>query len=423
MADEKIKTVNQEKQVGISALWFLWGLVLSLTTICSVVFFGLLIVSVLLNVYLSWQLSDVEIIISRGQPEPVPVQVEQPAPPPAPAVLVVTATPEAVAPTPTPEVIVTKPPAEVAEVSPLEDQLATLSAMATSLPTPQPTNTPIPPPTESPLEVQFGTLAAIATEAAAQSVNTPNAPLDIVLTSPPVVIAATDPASGLKVDSQAVASAGGAQDFAPPESESYTSSNTYTLIPLEGGRDPRPAEEHGDLNLILREPEPIEADLSLMDTAPGVDPDAISMSDIFEPNIVAAYTVHNWDWACNCPGEVLDQVAMIGIETTPGEPVFIPQKAQDIYGGDVMAVVLYASEDSLTFAYARDGTVAQGYAVHYHGLRTDPNLLALYQESQGNELPGLTNDTPVGIATDELKVAIRDKGTFMEPRSTGDWWD
>ena len=94
----------------------------------------------------------------------------------------------------------------------------------------------------------------------------------------------------------------------------------------------------------------------------------------------------------------------------------------DIFQGKFYATLLYATEDQLTFAYTRDGTVAHGYAVHYMGLQTDPNLLELYRESKGNQLPGLTLDTPVGIATDQLIIAIRDRGKFMDVRSKKDWW-
>ncbi|HEX9922819.1 MAG TPA: hypothetical protein VGD99_09150, partial [Anaerolineae bacterium] len=73
--------------------------------------------------------------------------------------------------------------------------------------------------------------------------------------------------------------------------------------------------------------------------------------------------------------------------------------------------------------YAREGTVAMGYSVHYLGLYTDPNLLTLYRESKGNMLPGLTLDTPIGVAGDQLIVAIRDNGTFLDARSINDWWD
>jgi hypothetical protein len=205
-----------------------------------------------------------------------------------------------------------------------------------------------------------------------------------------------------------------------------TSSNTYTLIPIKGERESRPAEEHGDLNLKLREPQPSQADPSLVEiSGAGIDSNAPRLSDVFEPDFVATYTIHNWDWGCNCKGDLIedDQVVLVGIKTTPGEPVFIPTKEQDVHGGQFYAVVLYASEDSLTFIYDNVGNVTTGYTIHYQGLRTDPNLLALYQQSEGSELPGLTLDTPVGTATDELIVAIRDKGTFMDARSEKDWWD
>ena len=215
--------------------------------------------------------------------------------------------------------------------------------------------------------------------------------------------------------------AGETQEFAPPT----TSSNTYELISIEGERESRPAEKHGDLNLKLREPQPIDVELSLIDIPnAGSDPNAPKLAGVLEPNIVNAYTIHNWDWGCDCKGELLreEQLVLVGIKTTPGEPVFIPTKGQDIYGGKYYATVLYASEDSFTFVYARRGNVVKGYTVHYLGLYTDPNLLALFRESQGNELPGLTLDTPVGTATDELIVAIRDNGTFLDARSRKDWW-
>jgi hypothetical protein len=216
--------------------------------------------------------------------------------------------------------------------------------------------------------------------------------------------------------------AGGTQDFAPPT----TSTNSYDLLAIEGERESRPGELHGDLNLKLRDPQPIDVELSLVDIpGSGIDPTAPKLSSVFEPNFVNAYTIHNWDWGCDCKGALLQEehLVLVGIKTTPGEPVFIPSKPQDIFGGKYYATVLYASEDSLTFVYSRVGTVVKGYTVHYLGLHTDPNLLALYQESQGNELPGLTLDTPVGIATDELIVAIRDNGTFMDARSRKDWWE
>jgi hypothetical protein len=203
-------------------------------------------------------------------------------------------------------------------------------------------------------------------------------------------------------------------------------SNRYNLIPINGQRESRPAEEHGDLNLKLREPQTIDVELGLVDAGEGVDDLAIKLSDIFEPEFVAAYTVHNWDWGCNCKGDLIqeDDVVLVGIRTTPGDPIFIPPHPRDIYDGKYYAVLLFADEDSVTFVYAREGTVAMGYSVHYLGLYPDPNLLDLYNESEGNMLPGLTLDTPIGVAGgDELIVAIRDNGTFLDARSINDWWD
>ena len=56
----------------------------------------------------------------------------------------------------------------------------------------------------------------------------------------------------------------------------------------------------------------------------------------------------------------------------------------------------------------------------------DANLLALYRrlDEEGRRvLPALRNGDPVGFAHgDALKVAVRDSGSFMEPRSRKDWW-
>jgi hypothetical protein len=220
------------------------------------------------------------------------------------------------------------------------------------------------------------------------------------------------------------ASSSGLPTFSSGGQAALTSSdNQYDLIPIKGGRDPRPAEEHGDLNLRLREPEPSQAAAELVDYTGFDDDNAPRLSAIFEPNFSGVYTVHDWDWDCNCPGPLKTDGFLVAIETTPGEPIYIPKVNSDIYGGKYYAVVLYASEDSLTFVYNDVGTVADAYAVHYLGLNVDPNLLQTYRESSGDELPALTLDTPVGTANEQIIVSMRDKGTFMDTRSRKDWWD
>ncbi len=94
-------------------------------------------------------------------------------------------------------------------------------------------------------------------------------------------------------------------------------------------------------------------------------------------------------------------------------------------------MVLYAEEQRLTLGYTRQDTVAGGYAVHIENICVDPTLLALYRSRvtpQGWRLsppmlPALRNNQALGIAlSNEIQVAIRDRGAFMDPRSRKDWW-
>jgi hypothetical protein len=398
---QELEHVNsgQEGWLGSCLLWFFWGVSLSFLTILSLILMVLLAASIALNVYLGWELAGVEVAVSRRGPQPIENAVPVPTE-------VLAAIPTQT-PTPLPE-------------------------------TPLPTSTPTPVPTEMLIDSQMATIAAIATEVAAAQLVTAPAPSVAI----PTAVAIGTPAGEESSSPQAaaiapstpqtetgqtstdtIAAAEQAQAFVPPA----TSSNSYELIPIKGERESRPPDEHPDLNLKLREPVPSQVDPGLVEiSGSGIDPDAIKLSSVFDPkDIIGTYAIHDWDWASNSIGNLLpeDQAVLIELRTTPGEPIFIPKKKQDIYGGDYYATVLYASEDSLTFIYDNVGNVTTGYTVHYVGLHTDPNLLKLFRESKGSELPGLTLDTPVGVASDKLLVAVRDKGTFMDARSKKDWWD
>jgi hypothetical protein len=395
-------------------IWFLGGIALSLTSICSLFLLVMFAVSTALNVYLSWEMSGIEVVINR----PVAPAV---AAPPEPLVAVPAPLPPEALSTPTPA------PTE----SPLITQLSTLAALATQVAQEsarqevalaQPGNPAVPPVAveatpAAPLAAQ--PIVPDAAEAGAAFVPETNAPP-----------AQTSPGQGgnqtaLAVEAAAVDTSGLSNSTAVNPAP-ITSDNQYSLIPLEGGRDPRPAPEHADLNLMLRTPRRTESaeGLKFLELSGGTDPNAPTFNSILTPDFSAEYTLKNWDWGCNCPTDWIQSTAMMGLRTTPGDPIYIPKVdgGRDIFQGKYYAVLLYATEDMVTFAYSRDGTVAHSYAVHYLGLQTDPNLLALYRSSQGNELPGLTLDTPVGTATDELIVAIRDKGAFMDLRSKKDWW-
>lgn len=389
--EENEEVTGPERRPGTTWLWFFWGCALSVTTLCALVLLIMLLISTSLNVYLAWVMSGYELNIVT----PAPVQ---------PVVIVATATGElAMAPTTAP----------------------------TPTPIPEPTDTPVPDPTQSMLDTEVATLAAIATQVAgSEATGTP--------TGTPVVIPLDTPtragASTPEAETAEETTSGEGEGASSPESESAasvaasgsTSSNTYDLIPIEGERESRPPEEHGDLNLKLREPQPADLEATLVEIpGSGIDPDAPSLASVFDADFSGTYFVHDWDWGSNSKGALLDDgtAVLVAINTAAGEPVFVPKTDRDIYDGKYVAVVLYASVDSLTFVYARAGNVANGYTVHYEGIETDPNLVALFEESEGSELPGLTLDTPVGLAAGELLVAMRDNGTFLDARSKLDWWD
>ncbi len=374
--EENEELNEQETRTGIRWLWLVGGCALSFTTLCSVVLLLLLLLSTSVNAYLAWILSGYQ------------VSVYQPGPASTAAVVTAPTTVLVVVPNRTP----TPPPPS---------------------PTVTATHTPAPPTTDSTLEAQVATLAAVATQAAEiEASSTPAVT--------PEVIAPEIPQAAEAGSEAATGSEGSAESAA-------ASTNRYDLIPIEGGRESRPPAEHADLNLKLRDPQPADFEATLVDiSGSGIDPEAPSLAAVFEPDFVGTYVVHDWDWGCNCKGSLMDDgsAVVVGIKTNPGEPIFIPQNERDIYEGKYHAVVLYASEDQVTMQYARAGSVVNGYTVHYLGLQTDPNLVTLFQESEGSELPGLTLDTPVGVAAgDEIIVAMRDNGTFLDTRSKRDWWE
>ncbi|MCB0195388.1 MAG: hypothetical protein KDJ65_25800 [Anaerolineae bacterium] len=218
-----------------------------------------------------------------------------------------------------------------------------------------------------------------------------------------------------------------------------SSANSYQLIPFSGSPTDRPDSQHGDLNLALRGYSITNAAKQLVNYSGGTDSNAPRLAGLFSPNsftaIPTVYRVNGWDWGCGsqgcATGPITDwDVTLLGLATNKGQPINIPERGPEIYGGGYRAIVLYAAERRITLAYTREDTVANGYSVHIENVCVDPNLLALYQSQVGaggfrvsNQLPGLRNDQPIGTAFGgEIQVAVRDRGAFMDPRSCKDWW-
>lgn len=213
----------------------------------------------------------------------------------------------------------------------------------------------------------------------------------------------------------------------------------FALIPIEGAPADHPDYLHGDLNLSLRGYEMTGGFLGLVNYSGSTDSTAPQLAGLFEanrfPGVAAVYQVYGWNWACGphgCRGPLITTppVTLASLNTTPGEPIFIPERSPNIFGGDYKVMILYAAENRITLGYTRRDTVASGYSVHLENVCVDPNLLALYQAQTNADgshvtghLPALRNNQTLGTAlSGEILVAIRDRGTFMDPRSRKDWW-
>ncbi len=217
-----------------------------------------------------------------------------------------------------------------------------------------------------------------------------------------------------------------------------TSIRNFERIPFSGPPADHPDYLHGDLNLSLRGYVATTAFLGLVDYSGSTDLNAPQLAGLFSPNRLsnfrAVYRVNGWDWGCGehgCPGPPIANpiVTLAALATTPAEPIYIPERSPGIFG-DYKAMVLYADARRITLGYTRQDTVANGYAVHIENVCVDPNLLTLYRAQVSTDgwhvtgqLPALRNNQVLGTALGtEIQVAIRDRGTFGDPRSRKDWW-
>ena len=211
----------------------------------------------------------------------------------------------------------------------------------------------------------------------------------------------------------------------PPITQSYGS----LFIP--GAPTDRPADEHPDLNLSLRsyqltlaEPELIDLNGETDANAPRLRGLCVSCSD---PRIVATYQVYDWDWRHGQRGELINDpaVTLLEIATRAAELICAPQAGYDL-GEGYVALVLYARADAITLKYTRDDNVVHGYTLHIEDVQVDPALLALYHnldQSGRDWLPALRGGQSFGWAIgSEISIAVRDCGSFMDPRSRKDWW-
>jgi hypothetical protein len=214
---------------------------------------------------------------------------------------------------------------------------------------------------------------------------------------------------------------------------------SYSSVVPDPPKTDRPADQHADLNLEMRGYIMVNESKTLVDYGGSSDPSAPQLATLFSNSsprsLSNTYQVGHWDWECNCRDRWDDEwpVELLGMGSMTGEIINTPSSGYDIgtrpqprlpNGFEVM--VLYATTHRITIKYTRNDNVVIGYTIHVEDICVEPTLLALYNtlNSQGrNRLPALYALQPFGRARGgEIKVAIRDSGMFMDPRSRNDWW-
>ncbi len=209
------------------------------------------------------------------------------------------------------------------------------------------------------------------------------------------------------------------------------SDQDYGTLPIASAPTDRPAASHPDLNLDLHGYAPANVPSALIDLAGATDPAAPELRGLFgdkrEPAIVGAYQVYDWDWNVEARGPLIGdpEVTLLDLQTKPGEIIDAPDGGSDL-GEGYVALVLYATPERITLKYTREDNVVHGYTLHIENACVEPTLLALYQKMNDDgrgALPALRPGEPLGRATGpEIGIVVRDKGSFLDPRSRKDWW-
>ncbi|MEM7539101.1 MAG: hypothetical protein AAF639_43485 [Chloroflexota bacterium] len=220
------------------------------------------------------------------------------------------------------------------------------------------------------------------------------------------------------------------EPVAPDPSASIPNEH-YNALSIASAPTDRPAHEHGDINLALRGYVPTTAHMGLIDLNGPTDGRAPQLSTIFANNrrssVCSLFRTHHWDWGRNARGGQITnyEVTVMGLHTNPAETVHLPRSGYHI-GDGYNALVLFVDDERMTIKYTREDNVVHGYTLHVEGVAAEPRLRQLYDQLNAagrGQLPALRTGQAVGRAIEnEIRVAIRDAGSFMDPRVRKDWW-
>jgi hypothetical protein len=191
-------------------------------------------------------------------------------------------------------------------------------------------------------------------------------------------------------------------------------------------------DQYPDYNLNIRGWESISGHLGLIPFDHPIDPGAPQLSTLVEGNTSPAITslrqIYDWNWNINARGGLYrladapaDFATLVGFAANGN--ILVPESGYDLGGFEVL--VLFATNNQILLKYTLEDSIVSGYAIHLMNLSINPDLVAYYNElnSQGREkLPALLAGEIIGSAGGEVWVAIRDTGSFMDPRWINDWW-
>jgi len=206
---------------------------------------------------------------------------------------------------------------------------------------------------------------------------------------------------------------------------------SYSTLSVESVTTPGAIERNPDLNITVRGWAATNQYKGLVDYHNPADSRTPQFPDLFAdrraPTFTSVYQMHDWDWGRMTPGPLISNppVSLLGLGTRAGETIHVPDSGYTI-GSGCEVLVLYAAPDRITLKYTREDHVVYGYTFHVEGICVEPDLLALYQScaAAGRRLlPALRPRQAFGRARgSEILIAIRDCGTFLDPRSHFDWW-
>lgn len=211
----------------------------------------------------------------------------------------------------------------------------------------------------------------------------------------------------------------------------------YDWVGVTTAPSPTPSETHPDVNLLLRTWRPAVGEAkNIFFLSHPTDPTGPPHLDtLFSPSRIPTFPSVNqvqlWDWGCHCfTGYITDpKVTLLGMATTSGETLSVPRSGYTIDPPDFAAMVLWAAPNTITLKYDTGDNIGvpNGYAIMAAGVCVDPQLVASYEKAVADtgrhQLPGLHRGQAFGYAAgSEIQIAVRDSGSWMDPRWCNDWW-